>query len=251
MDFNSFKIRCSSLSVLFTEPQSKAAKEAGELSETAKKHLYEVYIEAKWGRSEDILTKEMEKGRLCQDEIMEILSFMEDTTYVRNNERKSNEWVTGEADIVSAIITDIKASWKPSTFIPYLMGPIPAVYAYQNQGYMWLWDKPAARTVWGLVDCPEEILKKERQKLLYQMNVATEDATEYKEAVKQMEFQLTFKDIPLSQRLIIKKSVRDEEIISQIPEKVRRARKFLQLLDENHEKMANFVSGIADIEERA
>ena len=251
MDFNLFKIRCSSLSVLFTEPQSKSAKEAGELSETAKKHLYEVYIEAKWGRSEDISTKEMEKGKLVQDQIMDILSFMEDVIYKRNTERKSNEWITGEADIISDIVTDIKASWKPSTFIPYLMGPIPAMYAYQNQGYMWLWDKPAARTVWGLVDCPEQILKKERQKLLYSLDVASDEADEYKEAVKELEFQLTFGDIPLSQRLIIKKSIRDEEIISQIPEKVRRARKFLQLLDENHEKMANFVAGIADIEERA
>lgn len=251
MDFSKFKVRCSSLSVLFTEPQSKAAKEAGELSETAKKHLYEVYIEAKWGRFDDISTKEMEKGKIVQDEIMNILSFMEDADYKRNTERKSNEWVTGEADVISDIVTDIKASWKAATFIPYLISPIPAVYAYQNQGYMWLWDKQASRTVWGLVDCPEPILKKERQKLLYSLDVASDEADEYKEAVKELEKQLTFGDIPLSQRLIIKKMDRDEDIIRQIPEKVKRARKYLQLMDEAHEKMANFVAGIVDIEERA
>jgi len=243
-DWSKFKIRCSSLHVLFVEPQSKAAKEAGELSETAKKHLQEVYIEAKWGRSEDILTKEMEKGKLVQDEIMGILSFMEDTIYERNTERKTNDWATGECDIASEIITDIKGSWKPKTFIPYLMSDLPAVYYYQNQGYCWLWGKKSARTVWGLVNCPEEILQKERSKLLYAMNVATEESTEYKKAVAELEYELKFDDIPLAERIIIKKVDRDDEVIAKIPAKVTKAREYLQFLDETHQKMAKTVAGV-------
>lgn len=246
IDWNKFKIRCSSLFVLFTEPQSKAAKEAGELSETAKKHLYDVYIEAKWGRYDDIMTKEMEKGKIVQDEIMAILSFMEDRVpvYERNTERKTNDWITGEADIVSEIITDVKASWKPSTFIPNLMGPLPAVYKYQNQGYCWLWNKPSARTVWGLADCPEPILQNERRRLLFHMNVTTDEDPEYKKAVKELERELTFGDIPLSERIIIKKEDRDPEIIKLIPEKVKKARKYLQFLDETHQDMAKTVAGV-------
>ncbi len=38
-DWNKTKIRCSSLGVLFTEPQSKADKDAGLLSKTAQTHF--------------------------------------------------------------------------------------------------------------------------------------------------------------------------------------------------------------------
>lgn len=245
IDWNKFKMRCSSLHALFVEPQTKAAKEAGELSETAKKHLQEVYIEEKWGRRDDILTVQMEKGVICQDEIMAILSFMEDTTYERNKKRETNEWITGEADIVHELITDIKASWKPKSFIPNLTGPIPAVYHYQGQGYCWLWDKPGARTVWGLANCPEPILKKLRSKLLFHMDVATDLSPEYLEAVKELEREHTFDDIPLSERLIIKKVDRDEEIISQIPTKVIKARSYLKFLDETHQDMGKLVAGVA------
>jgi hypothetical protein len=49
-----------------TEPQSKAAKDAGELSKTAKSHLLDVYIAEKYGRKRDIQTKQMRKGvRTC------------------------------------------------------------------------------------------------------------------------------------------------------------------------------------------
>jgi hypothetical protein len=244
INWNEFRIRCSSLYVLFVEPQSKEAKAAGDLSETAKKHLWDIYIEAKWGRSDDILTVQMEKGVICQDEIMKILSVMENVPYTRNTERKTNDWITGEADIVHDLITDIKASWTPKTFIPNLIGPIPAVYRYQNQGYCWLWDKPGARTVWGLADCPESILKKLRSKLLFHMEVASDESTEYKEAVKELEREHTFKDIPLSERLIIKKVDRDEDIIAQIPGKVTKARQYLKLLDDTHQNMAKLVCGI-------
>lgn len=244
IDWEVFKMRCSSLYALFIEPQSKAAKEAGELSETCKKHLQEVYIEEKWGRREDVLTDQMEKGVICQDEIMAILSFMEDTAYERNRERKTNDWITGECDIVHDLITDIKASWKPKTFIPNLTAPIPGVYNYQNQGYCWLWDKPGARTVWGLADCPEPILKKLRSKLLYHMDVATDLSPEYLEAVKELEREHKFDDIPLSERLIIKKVDRDEDIIAQIPGKVTKAREYLQFLDKTHQGMGRLVAGI-------
>lgn len=244
IQWDRFKMRCSSLYALFVEPQSKAAKEAEELSETAKKHLQEVYIDEKWGRSDDILTEAMEKGILCQDQIMEILSFMENKVYKRNTERKTNEWITGEADVVHEIITDIKASWKPKSFIPFLTAPMPAAYYYQDQGYCLLWNKPAARTVWGLADCPEVILKKLRSKLLYHLDVASDEATEYKEAVKKLEWEHTFGNIPFSERLIIKNVERDESIIERIPAKVIKAREYLQLLDDTHQNMARKVCGL-------
>ncbi len=59
IDFSKTLIRSSSVGYLMTEPQSKAAKDAGELSKTAKSHLLDVYIAEKYGRKRDIQTKQM------------------------------------------------------------------------------------------------------------------------------------------------------------------------------------------------
>ena len=237
MDFDKVKIRCSLLSVLFVEPKEKAAKDAGELSKTAKDELNKLYIQLKWGRRKDVKTKQMDKGKLVQDEIMNMMSFFEDRIYERNKEQKENEWITGECDCVHGCIDDYKASWDAETFIPNLVEPLSKDYFYQGQGYMWLWNKPKARIIWGLVDCPEPILKNELQRLLWSLDVASDEADEYKIAAAELKRNLTFGDVPMSERLIIKKVDRDEEVIAKIPGKVAKAREYLAYLDEMHTKM--------------
>ena len=49
MEFYNTLIHCSSIGKLLTEPVSKADKESGELSKTAKTHLIEVYANKKYG----------------------------------------------------------------------------------------------------------------------------------------------------------------------------------------------------------
>lgn len=236
--WQNWKCRCSMLSDLFTEPKEKSAKDAGELSATAKKSLYKAYIQAKWGRSKDIKTKQMDKGKLVQDEIMNMMSFFENKVYERNTERRSNEWIEGECDCVHDIVDDYKASWEPETFIPNLIEPVSKEYFYQGQGYMWLWGRQQFRIIWGLVNCPDMILKNERQKLLWGMDVATDLSPEYLEAAREMEKNLIYNDIPMDERVIIATFARDEEIIAKIPQKVTKAREYLQYLDEKHQKMS-------------
>ena len=48
MEFFNTLIHCSSIGKLLTEPISKADKESGELSKTAKTHLIEVYANKKY-----------------------------------------------------------------------------------------------------------------------------------------------------------------------------------------------------------
>lgn len=234
MDWNKFKIRCSSLHVLFVEPQSKEAKEKGELSETAKKHLWEVYIEAKWNRSEEITTKQMTKGNLVEDEIIQILSFLDDKPYKKNTERRENEWVQGCPDVVDEILDDAKASWKPKTFAPFIVNPIGKDNFYQMQGYLWLWDKPRGFVSRALVNCPPSLLKDELRKLLYSMDVATDENAEYKEAAAELIRNLTYDDIPLLERIVRREVIRDEAIIKQIPAKVQAARAYLAYMENCH-----------------
>lgn len=230
-----FKIRCSSLNVLFTEPQLKKDKEAGNLSATAKKHLYKVYIKEKWGREDDISTKAMKKGNLVEDQIIEILSFLDGTTYKKNTERRENEWIQGLPDIVAEDhLDDAKAAWDPMAFAPHIMEPLGDGNKYQMDGYLWLFNKPWGNVSRLLVDCPDSILKNELRRLLFAMNVATDTNPEYVAAAEELIGQLTYDDIPLEQRIIRKRVERDETIIAQIPAKVQKAREFLMEMERVH-----------------
>jgi len=235
MDFSKTLIRCSSLSCLFTEPRDKKAKEAGELSATAKKHLYKVYVKALWGKERDITTKYTEKGKLAQEEATTMLSRIDKVFYTTNRVRKSNDWISGECDIeVPDEVQDVKCSWDAETFAPNILEPLCDEYELQAQGYMWLWDKQRARVRYCLVSAPEKILLDEKYKLLRQMDVVTEESPEFIKAWEELKFNLTFDEIPIEHRVIDKIVYRDEEIIAKIPGKVTKAREFLQELHKTH-----------------
>jgi hypothetical protein len=237
MNFQNTLIRCSSLSCLFTEPQSKEAKARGDLSQTAKKHLYKVYSQILWGKYRDITTKYTEKGKLCQEEATTMISRLDGVMYSTNKTRKSNEWITGECDIEAPEeIQDVKCSWDAETFTPNIVEPLSDEYEYQAQGYMWLWDKQIARVRYCLVSAPEKILMDEKYKLLRQMDVATEENPLFVEAWEELRFNLTFDEIPIEHRVIDKIVKRNESIIEQIPSKVKKARLFLKELHEKHMK---------------
>lgn len=235
-DFSNVLIRCSSLGCLFTEPRDKKAKEAGELSATAKKHLVRVYIQEVWNRRRDITTKQMDKGKLCQDAATLIFSRIDGRFYETNTERRSDDWITGEMDIIPQedLGIDIKCSWDHETFADNLISDLDDGYLYQAQGYMKLWNLSRFKVSFCLVSAPESILYRERQKLLNNMNVISDESPEFLEAWDEMERNLTFEDIPIHQRVYSFFIERNDEIIEQIPQKVQKAREFLAQLHEKH-----------------
>lgn len=233
-DFSNLKIHCSSLGKLFTDPQKKSDKENGELSTTAKTHLYKVYIEHHWNRRRQLNTKQLEKGIICEPQAIEMISVLDDAFYEKNDELKENDWIIGTADVVDEFIHDVKSSYDAETFIPMILDKLEKDYEIQMQGYMWLWDKGKALVRRCLISAPERILNNERRSLLFRMDVATDENPEYKLASAELEYNLTYEDIPIEQKCITHVVERDEEIISKIPSKVEKAREFLKHLNEIH-----------------
>jgi hypothetical protein len=239
MDFSKTLIRASSMGVLFMEPKDAAAKKAGELSGTAKTYLIKTYIREYWKREKDFTNKQMQKGILGEDSLITLLSRVDKKIYSKNEVRESNEWATGHADIVvEDEIIDGKASWDAETFLPKLIEPVDKLYNIQLQTYMWLYDKPKARLSYGLVNTPDMIVQNELKRLLYSMDVISEESFEYKQAAEELMRNMIFDDIPISERVISIEVPRDEEIISQMPYKVEKARQFLQYFHEKHTKKA-------------
>ena len=158
-------IRCSALRLAMTEAR---AKNAG-LSETAKKVVEDEIRTLYFGVREKISSKAMQKGIDCEQQSIDLLNNVEfrlSKPYVKNSERKSNEWITGECDIYDAetrTIRDIKTSWSIATYP--LFADNANDYEWQMRGYMMLWDCDTAIVDYCLVDTPEHLIGYEQREL--------------------------------------------------------------------------------------
>jgi len=240
VNFDKVLIHASSMGVLFTEPRDAAAKKNGELSQTAKSHLIKVYAEHYWGRKEDITTKQMEKGTHGEESLIDLIGMIYGKLYVKNDIRKENEYATGICDIDDEeddLIIDGKSSWSALTFLPKIIEPIDKGYEIQLQTYMWLYNRSKARLCYGLINTPDFILQNELRKLLFSLNVISDESPEYKEAAQELIKNHVFDDIPIQQRLITIEIPRNNELIDQMPGKVEKAREFLQQFHKKHTKL--------------
>lgn len=237
LDFSKTLIRSSSVGYLMTEPQSKADKEAGLLSKTAQRHLLEVYIAEKYGRKKDIQTKQMKKGVEVEDESIELLNEYLSKDYVKNTQRFSNEFITGLPDIVALnpnTVVDIKSSYDLWTFLGNLPDKLDNLYYWQLQSYMWLTGSEKAYIAYCLVNTPFGIIEQEKRYLLNKMDVVSEESPEYIQEATRLEFNMTFDDISINERVLMFPVERSEDDILRIQYKVEKAREYLSEIEETH-----------------
>lgn len=241
MNWSDTLIRCSSIGQLMTEPKEKAAKEAGELSKTAKTHLKSIYIQEKYGREKDVVTRQMQKGIEVEEESITLLSRVQKKMLTKNDRRLSNNFITGLPDIFegesiekATSITDIKSSYDLFSFMSNIGESLDTGYYYQLQGYMALSGAPIAYIAYCLVNTPQHIISGEKYRLFKAMDVISEESPEYiKEAMK-IEKNLTFDDIPKEERVLLFEVRRDDEVIEKIYEKVQKARYYLAQFEQFH-----------------
>ena len=235
MNWNETLIRASSVGYLMTEPVTKADKEAGLLSKTAQKHLIEVYIAEKYGRKRDIQTKQMKKGVEAEQDSIDLLSIYLKLPFSKNEERFKNDFITGLPDIINGdTIIDIKSSYDLWTFLGNIPDKLDNLYYWQMQSYMWLTGTKNAIIAYCLVNTPENIIQQEKYYLLKKMDVISEESPEFiKEAMK-IEFNMTFDDISIDERILTFNISRSENDILRIENKVLKARTFLQELEQTH-----------------
>jgi hypothetical protein len=235
MQWNETHIRASSVGYLMTEPQSKADKEAGLLSKTAQKHLLDVYIAEKYGRKKDIQTKQMKKGIEVEQDSIDLLSMHLKMPFSKNDQRFTNDFITGFPDIIdNDRIIDIKSSYDLWTFIGNIPDKLDSLYYWQMQSYMWLTGAKSAVIAYCLVNTPSSIIDQEKYYLLKKMDVATEENPEYVKEAMKIEFNMSFDDISIDERVLMFNVERSEDDILRIQNKVERAREFLKELEETH-----------------
>lgn len=229
------KIRCSSLGKIMTEPQAKAAKDRGDLSETAKSHLIELYVEHHYGRTKEITSKYMEKGKECEEDAITLYSRLRKTFFKKNTERLTNMHITGEPDLYigkdilfADRIIDTKSSWDLHTFIKAKLDDVNKDYYWQGMGYMALTGAKHFTLAYCLINTPVSLILDEKRKLAYRMDVIDDfGRPDYVEACKRLEHNMIFDDIPLSERMFEIQIERDHEAIFKIYDKVNKCREWI------------------------
>lgn len=145
----------SSLGKLMTSPRSKSEV----LSEGAKTYIKEVAKENFYGYRTDINSKYIFKGRDQEFDSIELLNSVRFTNYEKNTVRMVDEYMTGEADIVTDdLIIDIKTSWSLDTFPALAEDGYESKYEWQLRAYMMLYNKPKAELIYCMVTTSNELL---------------------------------------------------------------------------------------------
>jgi hypothetical protein len=158
------RIRCSSLSKIMTEPKSKDEI----LSVGAKTYIEDLAKEFVYGYVKEVSSKEMEKGLIVEQACIDLLNEVLFTNYVKNTERRENDWITGECDIFTGRkIHDIKAPWSLATFPATVFAGRDKDYEWQLRGYMMLWNVDESEINYCMVSTPDELIRYEPESIHY------------------------------------------------------------------------------------
>jgi hypothetical protein len=147
-----------------TEPKSKDEV----LSVGAKTYVEDLASEFVYGYTKLISSKEMDKGIIVENASIALLNDVMFTSYAKNTERKTNDWLTGECDIdTGSKIIDIKSSWSLPTFPATVRAGRDKDYEWQLRGYMMLWDRDEAEIAYCMVTTPDELIRFEPTEIHY------------------------------------------------------------------------------------
>ncbi len=164
-------VRCSSLSKMMTNPRGKNE----EISATTKSWLKEMVKEEFYGYKKKLDSPAITKGIDMEDVSIELLNDVIFADHKKNEKRITNDWLTGEADIVGiSEILDVKTSWSLETFPAFQEDADAAVkksgYDWQLRGYMILYNKPQASIRYCMIDTPDYLLKKWDDKKIHKVS---------------------------------------------------------------------------------
>lgn len=165
------KFRASSLADIMTDPKGKDEI----LSVGAKTAITKMAKQFVYGYDERISSKYMDKGIKVEDRSIELLNSVLFTSYKKNTERRTNDWITGECDIVgNDRIHDIKSSWSLATFPVLASQGEDKTYEWQGRAYMMLWEIDHFEIDYCLVNTPDELIGYEDYELHSVEHIAPE-----------------------------------------------------------------------------
>jgi len=242
---STFRFRCSSLGLIMTDAQSideqfvtdevaaiqrKTKRTDDEkallqslkdksLSAGAKTYLESIAKEFLYGYHEVVTGKYMDKGLIVENQSIDLYNSVHFTNYTKNTERRNDDYLTGECDIIVPGVKgiDIKSSWSLATFPATAAAGADKLYEWQCRGYMRLWNVPVWEVAYCMVNTPDELIKFEQEELHY------------------------VDHIDESLRVTVVRYERDMELEAKIVTKVQAARRYLDRIVADIKKQHNML----------
>ncbi len=225
----------SSFNDLLTQPKTVKAKEAGELSETAKTMLRTKFLAKKYGVFKSGESKYTEKGNRQEGEALQVIADYFSTELEVKPNRVFTDYFSGECDAIGMIngkktIIDAKCSYDVFTFNEAKITE-KKVYAVQMQIYMFLYDCTHAKVCYILLDTPDDIIQSAIRKMEY-LAEAQNKTPEWVATQRANIIRLGKPEgyIPLEERIHIVEYEYDENLVNEWIPYVERARLFLKTL---------------------
>lgn len=216
-------------------------KDVVHLSETCKTHLADIYTAVKYGRSEEVHNKYVEKGLLLEEDAITLYSLFTGKFHKKNKQRRCNSFIEGEMDFEDDgdYVNDTKVNWSIFQFIRTVSRPLKPLYVWQVKGYMWLWNKNMARVIYCLLNTPEHLIAREELKLMYDMfgtkeqfDYSTEEEkTLYREGCAEIRRNHLYEDIPLEEKIRVFEVERNTIDEDRIANRVVECRKYLNSIE--------------------
>jgi len=225
MQIQEFKIRCSAIGKIMTDPRSKSEP----ISETTKTYCKQWLTERVYDRRIEVTSKQMEKGTTMEGVAIDFAANIVEpgALWFKNEDHFEDEFMRGTPDVLTDThVFDIKCPWSFATF-PLFETELPTKdYFWQLQGYMALTGRQSASILYVLTDAPEHILLDEARKLSYQRGLGGN----IDETIEDVRRQLTYPDV--TDRLKFKRFdvQRDEEAIEKIRQRVSLCREYISTL---------------------
>lgn len=220
MSLQKYKVRCSGISEIMTNPKSKADL----ISVGAKTHCDKWIKGQLFDRKPSFFSKQTAKGNIVEDESIDFVADLLSIPKLEKNKiHFSDEFCQGTPDLLTSdLVIDMKNSWTWETF-PILKDEVPeTAYYWQLQGYMRITGTNHAKLIYTLTDTPRHLIESEARRFAYQ-NGYEFDEDILSHFIKQM----TYPDIDDSLKIKIFDIERDNEKIAQIEEKVIKCREYI------------------------
>lgn len=181
------------------------------LSQTAIDYLLEDYAwvtEQKCSITKELEIEQIQKGRLGEKEGRELLSYVDDYYYEKNEERLYNDYLSGEPDTwrgesirKADECPDIKIIWDYPGFLRKTVKPIEPEYEWQLKGYGILTAAPKLFRAACCVTTPEEVRNSVKMRLFYKRAYLTEEDPDFLKEWAVLERSMIMEGIPHHRRV--------------------------------------------------
>ena len=202
-----------------------------EFGATAKNYIRDCWLRNTYGYDEPVVTNEILKGLICEDESIDLLSRVVPGAFrYKNQETFADDHFTGTPDIIldGEWIEDVKTSWSLRTFFETTR-PDPMYYT-QGQVYLALTGRRRFRVAHILVPTPDEIVEEEVKRFYFKFNCDEENPHYIQAAEKTRKMHAAVHLVPEAQRVKCFDFYRDDRHIDTLRSRVETARKYYATL---------------------